>query len=175
MNIEEKKLKAAARARAWHEKNKQRAYETHKAYYENNRETELQKQKVYSSKNKARTHAYYKQYYKTNKHVYIANNHKRRAIAKGLNEQFTPKDIQLVKERFNHKCVICGAEGTHVDHWKPLSKGHVLTHQNATLMCNICNSKKGTRLPRELYPSELCDIIESHFPCLNKESQAEKV
>ncbi|KKK48152.1 hypothetical protein LCGC14_3148020 [marine sediment metagenome] len=41
----------------------------------------------------------------------------------------------------------------------PLSKGFALKINNATILCRPCNSKKGTKLPKEFYTKEqLCEL-----------------
>ncbi|HXS32261.1 MAG TPA: HNH endonuclease [Solirubrobacterales bacterium] len=48
------------------------------------------------------------------------------------------------------RCVYCGAEATHADHFIPVSRGGSDTKANQVAACASCNSDKGDKL----YPSE---------------------
>ena len=64
---------------------------------------------------------------------------------------------QLLIDQKGH-CAICdkpfGADGFHIDHWKPLSRGGTNDPSNLKLTHPVCNLKKGTHLPDNLLVPE---------------------
>lgn len=47
-------------------------------------------------------------------------------------------------EKYDYKCINCGAPEQHADHVVPLSQGGVNTIDNIQPLCRPCNSRKGT-------------------------------
>lgn len=84
--------------------------------------------------------------------------HKRRAYIKANGGKWTKADIMRLLEDQNGLCAICnepfGADGFHIDHWKPLSRGGTNDPSNLKLTHPVCNLKKGTRLPDNLLVTE---------------------
>lgn len=62
-------------------------------------------------------------------------------------DDFTPEQRQIILERDNYRCVICGrgkADGVelHVDHIKPRHLGGKSTIENGQTLCAACNFRK---------------------------------
>ena len=62
-------------------------------------------------------------------------------------ENFTPKQKQIIKERDDSRCVICGLgerEGVeiHIDHIKPRERGGKSTLDNGQVLCSMHNNFK---------------------------------
>lgn len=100
--------------------------------------------------------SYMSEYRKTErgKEVSRQAKRKRRAMKAQVEEHFTVADERFVFRRDGYRCVDCGmtndehlerwGQRLHLDHVKPLSRGHALTRFNAALRCRSCNSRKGT-------------------------------
>ena len=61
---------------------------------------------------------------------------------------FSRKNV-LIRDRF--KCAYCGKsnKGLTIDHMIPKSKGGKTDFDNCVACCKDCNTKKGSRMPRE--------------------------
>ena len=85
----------------------------------------------------------------------------RTALKHQLHETFAAEMDTFVRDFWENRCAICGrwhtpgAAAFPIDHWQPLSKGHVLTMTNAVLLCKQCNSSKGNRDPGKLYSADV--------------------
>jgi len=67
------------------------------------------------------------------------------------NYEYTEHTFKL----FGNSCFNCGSTSKLcLDHHYPLSKGYKLTKSNAVILCNICNSSKGAKLPEDFYTEE---------------------
>jgi 5-methylcytosine-specific restriction endonuclease McrA len=77
--------------------------------------------------------------------------------SKLTNENWTKEDFQKCLEKFNHTCFNCGStkeDGIKylvADHNQPLSLGYPISHENAVLICNVCNGSKGSHTAQEFY------------------------
>lgn len=60
---------------------------------------------------------------------------------------FAPAQLEARLSVFGHRCWMCGAEGTTVDHVKPLSKGGAHMLCNLRPACRPCNSAKSDTWP----------------------------
>jgi len=101
---------------------------------------------------------YLREYYQTDRGKEVARQawRKRRALKAKVRECFTAADERYVFMRDGYKCRKCGmtnaehkekwGQRLHIDHIKPLSKGHALTRFNAQLLCRSCNSSKGNKM-----------------------------
>lgn len=91
---------------------------------------------------------------------------RRRALKRGLHETFNAKQEAFVRDFWDNRCAICGRwhqpgeKAFPIDHWQPLSKGHVLTMATAVLMCESCNGGKWNRYPNEFYSADVISRIE---------------
>jgi len=98
------------------------------------------------------------------------DNRIRRACKVAVGESFSVEEEQFIRECWGDRCAVCGKSNEEekaenrkslaIDHWLPLSRGHALTLSNAVLMCESCNSKKGTKLPSEIYDTEFIELVE---------------
>ena len=101
-------------------------------------------------------------YYKRYKKIHLKARHKRRASELNLNENFSIQEREDVYNRFDHKCAICNSQkNLTIDHWIPITKGHVLSKTNAVLMCKSCNSAKRDKHPHNIYNKDIINKIEN--------------
>ena len=82
---------------------------------------------------------------------------RRRERRRNLDSQFTNQDAKLIFERFCYQCFRCAStDRLVIDHHYPLSRGYVLSLNNAVLLCRSCNSRKHNKMPESFYsPEEL--------------------
>lgn len=101
---------------------------------------------------------YMREYFKSPRGKEVARQswRRRRAMKARVRENFTSADERYVFRRDGYKCQGCGmtneahlekwGQRLHLDHVKPLSKGHALTRFNAQLLCRSCNSRKSNKM-----------------------------
>ncbi|MBC1211773.1 HNH endonuclease [Listeria booriae] len=91
-------------------------------------------------------------------------------------------DSALVYKRYNYRCFNCNKDLTndtkHLDHTLPVYYLYPLTSDNATLLCDTCNSSKNNKWPSTFYNSsklkELAILTGFEYdllagkPCYNK-------
>ena len=79
--------------------------------------------------------------------VQVAMSANRRARIRAVGGKFTKEDIANLLLEQNGLCAICndpfGADGYHIDHWKPLSRGGTNDPSNLKLTHPKCNLTKG--------------------------------
>lgn len=131
-----------------------------KQNYQANREAALKRKKQYYQDNREAVLEYDKQYRKNNPEVSRKNERRRRAMKKGIQENYTKQDEFYTRQLFAHMCFRCKAtDNLQIDHHYPLSKGHALERDNAVLLCKSCNSSKHNKMPEEFYTeSELVQL-----------------
>lgn len=130
------------RRRQWYRDNRQRAYETHRAYVEANREIVTEKRRLYEAchlQDKAR------------------RQRERRARKRNAEGKHTSADVDNQYKRQNGKCywgvranpecAISLKNGYHVDHVVPLALGGSNGPENLVLACPSCNQRKGSKHP----------------------------
>jgi len=70
-----------------------------------------------------------------------------------LEATLTSSQWEEIKMAFNNKCAYCGEEAPlQKEHFVPLSKGGVFTHNNIIPACGPCNRAKHDRYFEEWYP-----------------------
>lgn len=132
-----KPLAAAARQARWLESNRERRREharrynaTHpgliRAGYERRRREQPERQREKGRNAAARRHARIK------------------AVSF---VPFTDEQLRARLAFYGNRCWMCGAEGTVVDHVKPLAKGGAHILANLRPACQGCNSRKQARWP----------------------------
>ena len=138
----------------------EQAKESRNKYKQNNKLKELERRKNYYSKNKCVISVKAKIYRDNNFHLIKAKNIRRREREKTQNSRFTKSELRKVYSNFGSQCYICKSNTKLcIDHHYPLSLGNSLTVNNAVLLCNSCNCKKGTKLPEFFYsPEQLTDL-----------------
>jgi len=74
----------------------------------------------------------------------IANLAAKRRGADGI---LTPKDVQIVWDKWDGKCWICGDVADQLDHYRPINKnaGGTNTADNVRPACKDCNHKRSHR------------------------------
>lgn len=148
-------------------------------YYKEHAET-IRKQKVrYYRENteKLRTRArqyywscpeerrlYVSRYQSTHPEQHREHARQRRARKRAVSENFTVEMEQIVRATWSNRCAFCDAtKDLQIDHWKPLSRGHALTVDNAVLLCRACNARKGAKLPEELDNQTQVVVVEKQL------------
>ena len=124
--------------KTYREKNKQKAAEYQKEYREKNKEKATEYHKDYRTENKAKLKAYEKDYREKNKDK--KKEYKWRL--KGIDPTFTLEDYNELLEKQNFCCAICG------QHQSELTKALAVDHDHETgkvrgLLCFNCNSGLG--------------------------------
>lgn len=117
-----------------------------------------QTRKQYRVKNYTKVRKWSSNYFKTENGLKQkrVQNSKRRAKRLELKECFSSYDRELVLKRFSNKCFNCKSlKSLEIDHHYPLSKGFVLTHFNAVLLCKKCNVLKSSKLPEDFYSRKM--------------------
>lgn len=66
---------------------------------------------------------------------------------------FTAAQLADRLRYFDNRCWMCGAEGTEIDHAKPISRGGAHALCNLRPACGPCNSRKGAKWPFQTSPS----------------------
>ena len=166
-HYQENKEEIKAKSIAYHHDNSEEIKAKKKVYYEANKEYFAAKYKAYNEAHKEKMKAYHKDYRESNKEKAAAYNkdwaqanpeksraasRKRRAMRKLVNENYTAADETYTMDLFDNMCYNCDSkDNLHIDHHKPLSKGNALTRDNAVVLCQSCNSSKGTKSPSEFY------------------------
>jgi len=153
----ENKDKIIEKVKLWRQKNPEKTRKTNKLYRQKNSKRIYESNKLWEQKNPEKVSAYKKKWKQNNPENTLKNVRKRRAKKAQLNENFTLAQEQIIREAFNDKCFNCkSTEKLCVDHHRPLSKGNVLTLNNAVLLCKSCNSSKGAKNPEEFYGRKKC-------------------
>lgn len=71
-------------------------------------------------------------------------------------------EMELSLRDFFNSCVLCGRENLlAVDHLLPISLGHGLFTDNAVVLCNSCNSSKGSKYITDLPPEIRRKLIDA--------------
>jgi 5-methylcytosine-specific restriction endonuclease McrA len=132
--------KSKERRENYSEEKKKEIKEREKAYYAQNRERCLSRNKKWIE-----------EYRKTEKGKYMQRMyvHQRRLIVESLEKV----DYNLLKEKFDklgNKCVVCGScENLTIDHIIPITKGGTNDICNLQPMCKSCNSAKNNKTMEE--------------------------
>lgn len=128
-----------------------------KAHYSRNKEHEARIAKRYRDENKEFVATIYRNY--RLQHVDPGRMRSRMRHARKRNYQGVVEkvDTQLIRTLQQGLCVYCGADladGYHIDHIMPLSKGGQHTQENVQLLCPSCNLSKGPKHP-DVYEAQI--------------------
>lgn len=115
----------------WRDENKDRVKEYNAQYHDTNRnqanKRRLELAKKHPDREKARKHAWYL----SNKDKVIARKRRRRDRKIAAGENYTSEHEKITLAAFGNKCFKCGnGDKLHVDHHRPLIKGHPLSLDN---------------------------------------------
>ncbi len=131
-----------------------------RCYRKNNRERIYQRTKAYRGAHPEQP----RQWREQNREKSRSYCRKRRALVQGFEEHFTGNMVEFVHTFQKDKCTICKREEPEIklciDHWRPLSRGYILTMKNAVLMCVWCNTRKSDKLPSEVFGSRVVRHVE---------------
>ena len=152
--------KVRERKRTWKKNNLEKVRERQRIYRENNREKVRERNRVYRENNPEKARESRRTWQKNNPEKAREYNRKRRAMKLEVNENYTPEDERYTRLIFSEMCFKCKSkENLTIDHNYPLSEGNALERDNAVLLCQSCNSSKGTKRPEEFYsPLELYQL-----------------
>jgi len=108
-------------------------------------------QRIRVSKNRELYNARSRAYSKAHPEAMRARNHKRRAMLRNAEGNFTVQEWISTCDKYNNKCAICGCnKKMTVDHIIPLTKGGSNYINNIQPLCHSCNARKGNRIvPKE--------------------------
>lgn len=125
--------KILTRNRRWREVNREREYETNRAYYRKN----VEQFKVW-----------HREYHSANPHVARDCSGRRRAriLGQTVGEVSTAQIVARMAY-FGNKCWMCSGPFEHIDHVKPLSKGGAHILSNLRPACAKCNLSKRDKWP----------------------------
>jgi 5-methylcytosine-specific restriction endonuclease McrA len=141
----------AARRKAHHEQNGDRAREQMRAYYAAHGE-EI-RERVAAWKQDARADPEYRQaetefnreWRRRNPGKMAAANARQRARGR-FDPDWTDAEWQQLLDQYGHRCLCCGADGPlSPDHVIPLSQGGPNDIGNIQPLCRPCNTRKGVR------------------------------
>jgi len=127
--------------------NKEVLDEKKKVYTENNKIAHIERRQRWYQKNSDKVKQKIYSYKKEHKDQYRLYANKRVALKKTtVVEDFTFNDII---EKYGDKCVYCGGNFDHIDHYIPLSKGGGHTLKNVRPSCESCNLTKNNKMPED--------------------------
>lgn len=151
-----------------YQRNIESATVTRREYYKNNREKILSRSKKryaanpdkvksyvanWAKKNKDKRSRYTSKWTKNNLDKANAAWHRRRARLKGNGGSHTPEEIEAILISQGFCCAGCSISFTKrkptIDHIIPVSRGGTDDPSNLQLLCQPCNSSKGTRTNHE--------------------------
>ena len=137
-----------ANAKKWREANPDKiaSYrKNHPAYYLENREKIVIRQKEWRAENKEKLADYNREWSRKNKDKASIKSHTRRAKKQG-NGIFAITE-KFMKKLYSSACVSCGtSEEIEADHIVPIVKGGRHSEGNLQPLCRSCNSTKGPKL-----------------------------
>lgn len=119
-----------------YQENKEREYELHRIWVEENRERRR-------LQNVAATAAWQER--NKDKVSYHKNNYKHKRREWERSEGFTLEEWSNLVNELGGLCLACGSDQITVDHVIPLSKGGSHTIDNVQPLCGPCNSRKHTK------------------------------
>lgn len=161
-NYQNNKDKIKTRVKKYAESNKDKCNEASRNKRRKNPEVYKEISKRSYQKNKEQKSEYQKQHRTKNPELYRNYCRRRRALRKNLHETYTKLDIEYTMMLFNNMCANCNSsENLEIDHHIPLSSGHILSRNNAVVLCRSCNAQKHNKLPQEFYTEEKLKHIEN--------------
>lgn len=120
-----------------------------KLYYQANLQALRSYQLQYALEHKEQKRAYDARYRVENADKRAFNEQKRQVVKRGCRElyPFTKDELEQRMSMFGHRCWICGASASQLDHVKPISKGGIHALCNLRPACGDCNLRKSNKWP----------------------------
>lgn len=163
MGLEEIKAKKNAYMKIWNQQHKNVIRERKAKYYLKNKEHICEKSKQHYQNNKEHKIVYAAQWKKDNPEKVICyrkkeqesgiksiNSIRYKARKKKADGSFTVGEWENLKMMYGNKCPSCGKKEPKIkltaDHIIPLSKGGSNYIENIQPLCQVCNSKKYTKI-----------------------------
>lgn len=103
-------------------------------------------------KNREKIRLLDKEFYVENKEKKKFYKHRRRAILRGLSENYSIQDIKDLWKEQNGLCYYCGVnlkDDRHIEHKTPISRGGSNTKENLALSCPLCDWRKNNKTEQE--------------------------
>jgi 5-methylcytosine-specific restriction endonuclease McrA len=142
--------KARAKDRKWRLKNIERERERKLRWYREHREEIRARHLQWRIANREQVRASRRHSEHANLEAGRIRKHRRRAKKKGNGGTFTVQEWQMLKTKYDHRCLACNRREPeiqlHQDHVIPIDKGGLNTIENIQPLCRECNSQKGTKI-----------------------------
>lgn len=180
---EANKEKISSRSKAYGEENREKLNAYNRQYRLDNKEKCAAYQKERNTlpevkarkaqlreENRERYNSYSNKYYHANQKKCIESNkrsrqknpeiarervRRRRENLKAIEATLSSKQRDAIFSLFENKCFNCSTtESLTIDHHYPISTTTPLLSNNAVVLCQSCNSKKGTKQPEDFYSTE---------------------
>lgn len=167
-NLNHKDLLTEYNKKNWKDLNRRKQnQDRHKRWMIENSEYKKQQDAQYYLDNKEKIMIRTKNYYKDNKKYMLLkskewrinnweqyrasrkiNKARRRARTIKLKETFTTRQVKFIFNVFDNQCFNCNSKDKlTIDHFYPLSKGNILSFNNAIILCRKCNLSKHAKDP----------------------------
>lgn len=140
--------------KAYYKQNKERILKKNKSYFENHKEEKIAYDRDYYLKNKDRFAEKRKAWFATPKgklckKVSSANRRARKKNSKGTVTKEDIKELYSIQGARCYYCSISLKELYHIDHMLPLIRGGEHNRSNICLSCATCNMRKHTKTVEE--------------------------
>lgn len=149
---EENKERILANKRRWKTQNREKVRAGNIRYENEHHELVKMWKRRSAAKRGDAKREYDRQYAIDNRDARNANETRRRAHKHAAKGVHTAADIKRQFDCQGGKCLYCGvcvADGYHVDHVVPLSRGGSNGPENIVIACAGCNTSKANKLPYE--------------------------
>lgn len=142
----------------------------HKSYmkkynskYRSQHKDRLNKERVArANRNPEATKAYKRAWYKANQDKVLERKRRRRERKIACGEVYSSEHQRATFRAFDNKCFNCGSgDNLHIDHHRPLVKGHPLSLDNAVVLCESCNKSKSIKDPEDFYGITRCQELDT--------------
>ena len=130
-----------------------------KRYREENRERNKERSAKYYQDNIVEIKTKGKKWRDANKLRTKINTNKRRARRLNLPATLTVEEWEETLNLFENKCVYCGDDWEHMDHFIPSRHGGGYVKENIVPACGDCNKRKYTSLPEDFCGEERANEI----------------
>jgi len=149
---EENRERIAEKKRRDYEADPTRAIERSRQWYRDNIEYARARNRQRYEENRVRVAEYHRQFYQANKERYYIYGRRRRARKRNAEGEHTFQHVVTIGDLQEWRCYYCNtdvADGYHVDHMIPLSRGGSDWPDNLVVACPTCNISKGVKTAEE--------------------------